>query len=356
MPGDWDDRYQGRYRNRDQSNEITATTDSSSTYRPDRSPYADPSTRRWYGAPDVAVVPGDRRDRARYPEEPRYYRRDRSATPTETEVLGRPSFAPNTGRGGRSSNVTYQSGLSGRSCHTTYENGHRSRSPHSTAADVAGPKSQYDEPDPRYQPESRFTALEISAGRRRRNDTAYHTSDRPDLVARNRTDVPIGFSPLVTASRSRAIVEDDTVLRAGSRSVVEDDPLRRAGSRFMVEDDTLRRASSRVVVEDIPDRRAGSRFVVEDIPHRSAGSYFVVEEQADRRQGSQFVVDEPPERSPYWTSYTPRWEMESDYVLYPRRRSSMERIAPPEVDRTAPRKQYVVLRDREGEYMGIDRR
>ena len=342
MPEDWDDRYEGRYRNRNQGDGTAPTTDSASTYRPDRSPYEDLSTRRRYDASDVVVAPGDRRDRARYPEEPSYYRRDSSATRYETEGPGRSSFASNADRGGRSSNVTYQSGLARRSSHTMYENGYGSRSSQSTAAAVGGPKSQSDEPDPRHQPESRFTALEISAGRRRRNDTAYHTSGRPDLLARNRADVPLGFSPQVTASRSRTMVEDDTILRAGSR--------------FMVEDDAFRRASSRFVVEDIPDRRAGSRFVVEDIPHRSAGSRFVVEEQADRGQGNQFVVDEPPERPPYYNSYTPTWEMGSDYVPYPRRQSSMERIAPPEVDRTAPRKQYVVLRDREGEYMGIDRR
>lgn len=315
-----------------------ATTHSSSTYRPDRSPYEEPRARRQYDTSDMVVIPSDRRERTRIREQPHYYHRDRSETRHQTALLERPSFASNAYGGSRSSQATYESdGLAGRSSHTMYETGIVDRSSQSTAEAVKGPKSQYDQ---RNQLESRFLALELSAARRRRNDTAYHKTNGPTVVPWDRPDGPAGFSSQAT-SRSRAVIEDDTGRRPGSRVMVEDDYDRRAGSRYMVEDDV--------------DRRAGSRFVVEDVPDRRAGSRFVAEERPDRQQGSQSVVSERPERPPYHNPHNPVYEREREYVPYPWRQSSMERFAPPEVDRTAPPKRYVVLRDGDGEYMGLDR-
>ncbi len=122
-----------------------------------------------------------------------------------------------------------------------------------------------------------------------------------------------------------------------------------------MEDETDRRASSRFVVEAYGNRRAGSRYVVEDNAERRAGSRFVVEERPDRRQGSQIVVNRPPERIPCYSPHDQAYEREIAHVPYPRRQSSMERVVPPEVDRTGPCKQYVILRDQGGVYTGIER-
>ena len=334
MPEDWDDRLREINGARNHSHDILPTTTSSSTYKPDRSPYEESRARRWDHASDVVDIPGNSRERTRY----RDYPRDGSETRYQTALPERPSFASNAYGGSRSSQATYESdALAGRSSHTTYETGIVDQSSQSTAEALEGAKSQYAQ---RNQLESRFLALELSAARRRRNDTACHTINRPTVIPGGHPPRPAGF-PSQVASRSRAIIEDDTGRRAGSRVVVEDDYYRRAGSRYMVEDDV--------------DRRAGSRYVVEDVPYRRAESHFVAEERPDRRQGSQFVVKERPERVPYYNRHDPSYEREREYVPYPQRRSSMERFAPPEVDRTAHPRRYVVLRDGEGQYVGLDR-
>ena len=169
MPEDWDDGLGEINGSRNHSHDTLRTTTSYSTYRPDRGPYEESRARRRYDASDFVVIPGVSREYTREREFPPYYHQNPVETRYQTALPDRPSFASNAYGGSRSSHATYDSdGPSARPSHTTYETGIVDWSSHSTAEAVEGPKSQYAQ---RNQLEPRFLALELSAARRRRNDT-----------------------------------------------------------------------------------------------------------------------------------------------------------------------------------------
>ena len=320
------------------------TYEAPATSRRQHEAYGAPaSSRRQYETDEVprssrrVYEEADTRDRARYRPESRYYPRDRSEERYETAVPERPSLA------------SYGGTLGGRSSLAISEATPRARSPFYQDGPSDPPQ------------ESRFLALELSAARRagatpqeldRIVQSTYQTQNRPtSSMYQTEERRPTG-SMFQTQDRPTG-----SIFQTEGRPSVST-ATSRSRTPVIVDDQADRRAGSRFVVEDVPDRRAGSRFIVEEAPDRCAGSRFVVEEPPERRQGSRYVHDEPSERVPYYDPYARVFDDERK-VQQPRRMSSMERLAPAErdrTDRTSPRRQYVVMTDRDGGYMGLDRR